>query len=58
MQTLDTNVAPPMLETSYARHILIGLQGKQVYQRSVPESVIAQRRTANRRARAARRINR
>lgn len=47
-----------MLETRYAQHILSGLQGKAVYQGSVPEGVVAQRRAVNRRARAARRINR
>ena len=53
-----TDARMNLLETTYARDILRGLQRKPVFQGSVPEGVVDQRRAANRRARAARRINR
>jgi hypothetical protein len=45
-------------ETSWARAILAGLQGKQMYEGTVPEHVKARRRARNKVARLSRRVNR
>ncbi len=42
----------------YARAILMALQGKHVYQGTVPHHVKMRRRAANKVARASRRLNR
>lgn len=45
-------------DSSYARAILMALQGKHVYQGTVPNHVKSRRRAASKVARASRRVNR
>lgn len=48
-----------MIEPSdYQLVVLAALQRKPMYEGTVPERVVAKRRAANKRARAARRLNR
>ncbi|QHB37271.1 hypothetical protein SEA_GUDMIT_42 [Gordonia phage Gudmit] len=51
---LDTYREP----TSFEKAVLFGLQSKHVYQGTVPEAVVADRRRKNKAARKSRRINR
>lgn len=44
--------------TRFERAVLLGLQRKHVYQGTVPDGVVADRRRKNRTARKSRRINR
>ena len=44
--------------TRFERAVLLGLQRKHVYQGTVPDGVVADRRRKNRIARKSRRINR
>lgn len=52
--TTDTYREP----TEFEKAVLHGLQFKHVYQGTVPEEVVADRRRRNRMARKSRRINR
>ncbi|BAD58875.1 hypothetical protein [Nocardia farcinica] len=58
LQHRSAPVREPLLETTYARAILLGLQRKHIYEGTVPEAEVARRRTRNRAARKARRANR
>lgn len=51
----ETGIKEP---SSYSVAILRGLQGKSLYEGTVPAKVKAERRAANSRARVARRANR
>ncbi len=58
LPTRSATIVTSLFDTPYARAILFGLQGKHVYQGTVPEAEVQRRRVNNRAARKARKITR